>query len=170
MATEPALGSLLAEQVLRAHDGPAWHGPALAEHLNDLGAAEAARHPLPDAHSIWDIVLHCAAWAGEVRRRLEGGSPDLPEEGDWPAVRDPSERAWQKARERLRTSHQRLAAAVRAAPASRWAERVGVEPDPALGTGVTHAAMLAGLLQHSAYHGGQLALLRRALRSDPASR
>jgi uncharacterized damage-inducible protein DinB len=35
--------------------------------------------------------------------------------------------------------------------------------DPALGTGVTHRAMLNGLVQHHAYHTGQIMLLRKAL-------
>lgn len=163
------MGGLLAEQVLLAHDGPAWHGPALAEQLDGLSAAEASAHPFQGVHSIWEIVLHCAAWAGEVRRRLEGGSPDLPEEGDWPPVPDVSEAAWVEARARLRSSHELLAAAVRAAPDALWSDPVGGERDAPLGTGVSHAGMLCGLLQHSAYHGGQLALLRRAVRARPDS-
>jgi hypothetical protein len=53
---------------------------------------------------------------------------------------------------------------VRAFPAKRWTERVGGARDAPLGTGVTYAAMVSGLLQHSGYHGGQIGLLRRALR------
>ncbi len=169
MSERLTMGGLLAEQVLLAHDGPAWHGPALAEQLDGLTAAEAAAHPLQGAHSIWEIVLHCAAWAGEVRRRLEGGSPDLPGEGDWPPVADVSESAWAQARAQLRRAHEVLAVAVRAAPDARWSDRVDGERDAPLGTGVSHAGMLCGLLQHSAYHGGQLALLRRAVRARPGS-
>ncbi len=158
------LGAFLADQVLLAHDGPAWHGAALAENLHGLSAQEAAARPVAGGHSIWEIVLHAAAWAGEVRRRLGGGRPTLPAEGDWPAVTDTSARAWSAAREHLRASHESLALAVRAFPAKRWTERVGEERDAPLGTGVTYAAMVSGLLQHSGYHGGQIGLLRRALR------
>jgi uncharacterized damage-inducible protein DinB len=161
---DSALGAFLADQVLLAHDGPAWHGAALAENLHGLTPQEAAARPIPGGHSIWEIVLHAAAWAGEVRRRLEGGAPDLPAEGDWPAVSDTGARAWTEARERLRASHEALAAAVRRFPDARWTERVGVELDAPLGTGISHAAMVSGLLQHSGYHGGQMGLLRRALR------
>ena len=158
------LGEFLADQVLLAHDGPAWHGAALAENLHGITAAEAASRPIPGAHSIWEIVLHAAAWAGEVRRRLEGGVPQLPTEGDWPPVTDTGARAWTEARERLRASHEALAAAVRAFPDRRWKAPVGLVRDAPLGTGVSHAAMISGLLQHSGYHGGQIGLLRRALR------
>ena len=158
------LGAFLADQILLAHDGPAWHGAGLAENLHGLSAADAAAHPVAGAHSIWEIVLHAAAWANEVRRRLEGGVPDLPPEGDWPAVGDTSERAWEQARDRLRGSHEALAETVRRLPKGRWNQRIGQERDAPLGTGVTYAAMVSGLLQHSGYHGGQIGLLRRAVR------
>ena len=159
-----AFGGFLADQVLLAHDGPAWHGAALAENLHGLTPQEAAARPISGAHSIWEIVLHTTAWAGEVRRRLGGGAPDLPAEGDWPAVGDTGARAWAEARDRLRASHERLADSVRTFPETRWNERVGGERDAPLGTGVSYAAMVSGLLQHSGYHGGQIGLLRRALR------
>jgi hypothetical protein len=40
---------------------------------------------------------------------------------------------------------------------------------PALGTGVTVAAMLAGLARHDGYHGGQIAILKRALAARRAN-
>jgi uncharacterized damage-inducible protein DinB len=154
----------LAEQVLLAYGGPAWHGAALAENLAGLTAAEAAAHPLAGAHSVWEIVLHLSGWTSEVQRRLEGGAPGLPEEGDWPEVSDPSARAWPLAVDRLAAAHDALAAAIRRFPDARWREWVGEVPDAPLGTGVTYAAMISGLIQHDGYHGGQIGLLRRALR------
>jgi len=153
----------LAEQILWAYRGPAWHGAALAENLAGLTAAEAAAHPVAGAHSVWEIVLHLSGWTSEVQRRLQGGVPGLPDEGDWPEVTEPSARAWTLAIERLGAAHDGLADAVRRFPNARWTEQVGVERDAPLGTGVTYAAMISGLLQHDGYHGGQIGLLRRAL-------
>jgi hypothetical protein len=164
------LVELLTEQVRLAHDGPAWHGPGLADNLEGVSAAEAATRPIPGAHSIWEIVLHAAGWAGEVTRRLGGGEPAEPAEGDWPEVGTVSEQAWTDARRRLRQAHEELERAVRDFPRLRWSERVGGERDAPLGTGVTYAAMIAGLLQHDGYHGGQIGLLRRALNPGAAPR
>ena len=157
------LGTFLAEQVGLAHDGPAWHGPALAENLEGLTAVQAASRPIPGAHSIWEIVLHATAWAAEVRRRLGGANPAMPLEGDWPDVGPVSEQAWTEARRALRNAHEALSQAARDFPSSRWHDRVGEEQDSPLGTGVSYAAMLSGLVQHDGYHGGQIGLLRRAL-------
>lgn len=45
------------DQLQRAYEGAAWHGPALQEVLNGVSASAAAARPLPHAHSIWEIAL-----------------------------------------------------------------------------------------------------------------
>jgi uncharacterized damage-inducible protein DinB len=150
----------LSEQVRLAESGPAWHGAALAENLDGIDAAQAASRPVPEGHSIWEIVLHMIGWTQEVVRRLQGGAPGQPVEGDWPAVGRVSEEAWSRARAALNEAHAALADAVNRFPESRWTERVGGERDAPLGTGVSYAAMVSGLVQHAAYHGGQIGLLR----------
>jgi uncharacterized damage-inducible protein DinB len=159
----------LAGQVGAALRGPAWHGASLEENLAGLTPEQAAARPVAEAHSIWELVLHLTAWTGEVTRRLGGAAPTMPAEGDWPAVGAVSARAWGDALARLRSAHEALAEAVHRYPAERWTERVGGERDAPLGTGVTYAEMVQGLLQHDAYHGGQIGLLRKALGASPAA-
>ena len=159
----------LAEQVGAAFSGPAWHGASLDENLKGLTPEQAAARPVAEAHSIWELVLHLTAWTGEVTRRLGGAAPAAPAEGDWPAVGPVSPRAWTEALTRLRSAHEALAEAVRRYPPERWADRVGGERDAPLGTGVSYAEMVQGLLQHDAYHGGQIGLLRKALGAPPAA-
>src|ERR1700683_4899457 len=62
----------IADQLRRAFDGSAWHGPALLELLKDVDAATAAARPLRDLHSIWELVLHIAVWDDAGLRRLDG--------------------------------------------------------------------------------------------------
>ncbi|HXF12524.1 MAG TPA: hypothetical protein VN517_05190, partial [Terriglobales bacterium] len=52
----------IAEELLLAFEGEPWHGPALLEILADVNAATAAAHPITNGHSIWELVLHVAAW------------------------------------------------------------------------------------------------------------
>jgi uncharacterized damage-inducible protein DinB len=150
----------------RAHDGDAWHGPSLMATLDGVSPEQAAAHPVPGAHSIWEIVLHVAAWRGEVRKRLEGRMATLPDEGDWPAVPEPTAANWQAALERLRQSHEDLVGALRRFDAARLIENVDDDRDPALGVGVSYYVMLHGLVQHDLYHAGQIRLLARALTVD----
>ncbi|HWP44127.1 MAG TPA: DinB family protein, partial [Blastocatellia bacterium] len=74
-------------ELRHAFEGPAWHGPSVRELLSDVTAARAAGHPIPGAHSIWEIVLHIATWERVVRQWLDGElTGDPPEEENWPEV------------------------------------------------------------------------------------
>ena len=156
----------LHDQLRKGYSDDPWHGPATVAALQGVTAAEAAAHPIPGAHSIWELVLHMTAWQNEVRRRLAGKEPTLPEEGDWPAPAETSEAAWQRDRERLGSSLETLLEVLGGLSEEDLERRGGAisDRDPALGTGVTHRAMVSGLLQHHAYHTGQISLLRKALK------
>ena len=62
----------IADQLKRAFDGQAWHGPSLKESLEGVTVAQAVAHPIPAAHSTWELVAHIAAWEDVVARRLSG--------------------------------------------------------------------------------------------------
>jgi uncharacterized damage-inducible protein DinB len=153
----------LQELLRKAHADDPWHGPSTADTLKGVTAKQAAAHPLPGAHSIWELVLHLAAWQGEAIRRLEGNAPALPQEGDWPEVGEPSEAAWRQAREHLETAQARLLETLARLTDADLDRPGGSLSDRALGTGVPYRTMVVGLLQHAAYHSGQIVLLRKAL-------
>jgi uncharacterized damage-inducible protein DinB len=155
----------LIDQLERAHAGDPWHGSSRAALLAGVSADEARRRPAPDVHSLWELVLHMTAWTREVTRRLQGRTASEPEMGDWPTLPDvPNEPAWRATLAALDEAHVALRDAVRALDASRLATRVGDERSPALGTGVTFAQTINGLVQHDAYHSGQIAVVKKLLR------
>jgi uncharacterized damage-inducible protein DinB len=157
------LGELLARQVQMASEGSPWHGPGLLDNLAAVTAQQAAARPFATTHSIWELVLHLTGWAREVARRLDGAPKGAPPEGDWPAVTEISQPAWEKACEALRHAHRELAEKVRRFPEARWTDSVA-QPAAAAGEGdASFAETIAGLLQHDAYHSGQIGLLRKAL-------
>ncbi len=151
----------LCQELRRGYDGEAWHGPSLRDLLAGISAAQAASHPVHRAHSIWELVLHVAAWKCEVRRRLQGSEPGEPVEGDWPPVGETTEAAWAEARRTLGDAHEALERVVRAMSPAELELIVGAQPDG--GTGRSRQATVLGIVQHDAYHGGQIALLKRAL-------
>jgi uncharacterized damage-inducible protein DinB len=152
--TEPAR---LADQIRRAFDGDAWHGDSVLELLNGVNAATAAAHPIPNAHSIWELVLHVMAWDDAVRRRTGGAAVTLSDEENFPAVKDTSEAAWRKALDHVTQEHNELVNAVKAFPESRLSEKVpGKTQDY-----YTFYYMFSGIVQHELYHAGQIALLKK---------
>jgi hypothetical protein len=156
--------SLFRELLAKATAGDAWYGPSALSLVEDLTPAEAAARPVPGGHSIWEIVLPMRSWAREVERRLAGAEPAPPAEGDWPEVGAPTADAWDRARRELAEACERLGARVEGF-AGAWDGEVGGERRPELGTGVSYAEMAAGVLEHTVYHAGQIALLRKQVRS-----
>ena len=146
----------IVDQLKLAFDGEAWHGPALMEILADVDAATAAAHPIFTAHSIWELVLHVAAWEQVIITRIvEGKAVTLSDEKNFGHIEHVSDAAWQQAVLALRRTHQELINIVTAMPESRLS-------DPVPGKTYDMYFMLNGAVQHAAYHGGQIALLKRA--------
>src|SRR5437588_12905188 len=89
--TEPVR---LADQIRRAFEGEAWHGDSVLELLKDVDAVTAAAHPITNAHTIWDLVLHIAAWDDDVRIRTGGVEVSLIEEKNFPSINDMYINTW----------------------------------------------------------------------------
>ena len=146
----------LEEQLRRAFEGEAWHGPAVLEVLAGVSVEAAGAHPIPGSHSIWEIVLHLASTYRLVLRRIQGHSGSLSAEQDWPAVPDPDTELWHAAVDELHKLNREVRVAILAFAADRV--------DQMLSAGHSSAYVhFAGLPQHDAYHAGQISLLRKAL-------
>lgn len=145
----------IAEQLRNAFNGDAWHGPALLELLADVEAATAAAHPLPDVHSIWELVLHIAAWDDAVNRRIVlKKALQLNDAENFPPVKDKSASAWKEAVAHARKTHEAMLKTVEALPEARLREIVP-------GKKYDIAFMLHGVAQHELYHAGQIAILKK---------
>jgi len=151
----------LEDLLRRVFEGEAWHGPAVLEALAGVSHEAAAEHPIPGAHSIWEIVLHLAATYGLVLQRIHGRSGGLTPEQDWPAPGAPEAERWHDAVEELR----RLNSEVRHAILAFAEDRLEQPLAPNHSAAYLH---FAGLAQHDAYHAGQISLLRKAAKSGPA--
>ncbi len=153
----------IADELDRSMTGDPWHGPSLVAVLDGVTARAAAARPISSAHTICELVLHLAGWTREVTRRLAGHGAGTPLGGDWPAMDSVTDATWAAANVALIDAHHELIAAVSGFPADRLEAVVGPQRDAATGTGTTYAVMLHGLTQHYAYHGGQIAMLRKAI-------
>jgi uncharacterized damage-inducible protein DinB len=137
----------------RAWKGPSWHGPSVREALEGVTAAQAAARPIPQAHTIGELVFHMATWKRAVAKRLRGMpyAPDAAE--NFPPF---SEADWERALEALATEHRALRAAVARLTPARWTQ-------PAV-KGGSHSYLQAhGMVHHDLWHAGQIMVLRRAL-------
>jgi uncharacterized damage-inducible protein DinB len=155
MTSSISESALIADQLRRAFEGDAWHGPALLELLDDVDAATAAAKPLADAHSIWELVLHIAAWDAAACRRLGGEKIQPAGVANFPVVPKPTDAAWRKSVSQVKRTHDVLIKTVAVLPNARLRERVP-------GKKYDFCHMLHGVAQHELYHAGQIAILKKA--------
>lgn len=150
----------IVDQFRRAFEGEAWHGPAVLPLLNGISAVEASAHPIPNAHSIWELVLHISAWERACMRRLEGDRAYLSDDEDWQSVNETTEDAWQKTKQELIDNHRQLLEVIGSLDQSRLDQPIIEDPStPFSSVYVT----LHGGVQHDLYHAGQIALLKKVL-------
>ena len=153
----------LIDQFQRAHDGDPWHGSPITAILEGVTAEQAAKRPPNGAHSIWELVLHATGWRNEVARRAKGEPAGAPAAGDYPAVGDPTPERWKAALAAFDDSHRNLVAVARGMTDEQMWKPTNDPRNRPLGTGVTYYELLHGIVQHDAYHAGQIAILKKVL-------
>ncbi len=152
----------LADQIRRAFEGDAWHGDSIKELLTGVTAETAAAKPIKDAHSIWELALHIAAWDDAVLRRIGGAAVELTRQQDFPPVKDTSPAAWRRALSYLDQTHSQLIKAVAAFPDSRLNDQAPGKTEDYY----DFYYMFSGIVQHELYHAGQIALLKKSATSE----
>jgi uncharacterized damage-inducible protein DinB len=155
--TDPLLSDLR-----RIYEGNAWHGPALLDAIKDVTAGQAGARPIPNAHSIYELTHHIGAWIGEVTSRLQGNPPGMPADGDFPQVSVVDAASWTDVCARLERRQAELLETVASFDSARLDDPVN-PGDRGKDGPVSYRALLSGLAQHSAYHAGQIMILRKAL-------
>lgn len=113
-------------------------------------------------HCIWELALYVAYWEYAVRRNLEGGPKGTFPRGpsNWLALpEDCSERVWTLDRQLVKRKREALIAAVASFSAAKLKQTRSGE------SSLTYEELLIDVIQYSAYHTGQIALLKRMVLS-----
>jgi DinB family protein len=135
-------------------NGEPWHGDPIWQVLDGISAQQAAARPVPQTHTIWEIVMHMTFWEDVATRRLAGLRAGLVEELNFPAMPAATDENWRQTLEQLRASHTRFRQAL-------------AELDPAKLHRLTAAGKRTfydeahGIIEHHLYHLGQIALLKK---------
>ena len=150
----------IAYQLASTINGEAWYGDSLREILDGVTAGQAQAHPLANAHSIWELVLHVEAWANFAWGAMHGTPippwPAMPKELDWPQVTQTSDAAWQQTVKSLFANHLKLVEAIKGFGDERLEETVP-------GRTYNFYRLFQSMIQHATYHAGQIALLKKTL-------
>lgn len=146
-------GNRIAEQLRRMMFGAAWHGPSVLEALDGVSTKAAAAHPIPGAHSVWELIAHIDVTQKLILARLRGEAPEMTDADFFPPVTDTSDKALKDAVSRLKAQEEELIGA-----ASRMTDEQLTANIPG---GATAYENFHGHAQHNAFHAGQIRLLRK---------
>ena len=150
----------IAYALTSAINGDAWYGDSLRKILDNVTARQAEAHPIPNAHSIWELVVHVEAWVkfclGAVQGTAIPAWQSMPKEQDWPSIIAIGEQAWKQAMNSFFSTHLQLVEALKILSDDRLEATVP-------GRSYNFYHLFQSMIQHAVYHGGQIALLRKML-------
>ena len=136
-------------------NGAAWHGDPMWQILDGISAEAAAARPLPQAHTIWEIVMHMIFWEEVATKRLTGARAGLVEELNFPPMPAVTEENWRQTLDQLRASNRDFREAL--------AKLDPAKLDQLSAAGKrTFSNEVHGLIEHHVYHLGQIAMLKKA--------
>lgn len=148
------------ERIVAQYDnvlnGAAWHGDPMWQILDGISAETASARPLPNIHTIWEIVMHMIFWEEVVIERLHGRRAGLIEERNFPPMPEATEANWRHALDELRASNAKFRTAISKLDPAK------LDQLSAAGKR-TYYNESHGLIEHHVYHLGQIAMLRKAL-------
>src|SRR5579864_734455 len=148
----------IAYQLASTINGEAWYGDSLREILSGVTAEQAKARPIPNAHSIWEIVVHVNAWIKFFSGAIQGTPipawSTMPKEMDWPPVKDTNEATWKQAVKTFFDEHLRLVETIKSFGDERLEATVP-------GRTYNFYRLFQSATQHAVYHSGQIALLKK---------
>jgi uncharacterized damage-inducible protein DinB len=137
------------------YQGNPWLDVTLTGTLSIISAEKAAKKP-GDGNSIWEITNHLISWRENVLKRITGTTMVTPSHNYFVAVKDTSEAAWKQTLQNLEASQQAWESFL---SNMKDAELSGIYPP----NGHTHYEHIHGIIQHDAYHLGQIVLTAKHL-------
>ncbi len=127
----------------------AWYGPALAELIAKTSLEEATTPPTPGAHSILELLQHLLLWNERIRNTSDSTPLQKWEpEKEWaePAI------PWNELEARWNKSRDLLEERIRNFPVADLGKQVP-------GRNYPYETLLPGIVQHTIYHCGQIAMV-----------
>jgi uncharacterized damage-inducible protein DinB len=138
----------------KLYDGSPWIDVSIADSLKDISARQAAARALPGCNSIWELVNHLTHWRLNVLKRVEGKRITTPDNNYIEPITDTTDAAWKKTLDKLDESQQKWIHFLKAFKSENFSR---IYPN----NNMNYYEHIHGILQHDAYHLGQIVLLRK---------
>ncbi|QBZ98491.1 DinB family protein [Flavobacterium sangjuense] len=133
-------------------EGNPWLDVTILGTLKNVTAEKASGKFPPISNSIWEIVNHLIDWRLNVLQRVQGKVLITPNDNYFKPVKDTSQAAWEKTIERLQESQEKWLTFLEEMNTNTFSD---IYPTNTM----TYYEHIHGIIQHDAYHLGQISLL-----------
>ena len=138
------------------YKGTPWIDVNIVGTLNNITAAQSAKKIASNRNSIWEIVNHIISWRLAVLQRIQEKQIVVPENNYFEPVKDPSESAWKNTLQQLEFSQQQWVAFLKTFKEADF-EKLYQKRN------MNYYEHIHGIIQHNAYHLGQITLLSKLI-------
>jgi uncharacterized damage-inducible protein DinB len=138
----------------KLYDGEPWIDVNIVSNLQNITAGQASKKVLTNCNSIWEITNHLIEWRLNVLKRVEGKTIQTPANNFFEEVKDPSNEAWEDTLKRLDASQQQWLSFL------KNLKEIDLEKTYPKNN-MTYYEHIQGIIQHDAYHLGQIVLLSK---------
>ena len=136
------------------YNGHPWYGTNILSSLKQITPEMSLQTLLPETKNIAEILKHIVAWRQFLIEHLQGNSSyriELNSELDWPSIEDLS---WHDLLEQLRESQEQILQLLSGQEDTLLKKTLSNVGEP-----YNFRYLIEGILQHDAYHLGQINLL-----------
>jgi uncharacterized damage-inducible protein DinB len=138
----------------KLYDGSPWIDINITSVLKNISVEQASKRVLKNCNTIWEITNHLIDWRINVLQRVQGKIIKTPGNNYFEPVTDTSEKNWTDTLQRL------------AKVQKDWVQFLDkVDPTQLekiyIPNSMTYYEHIHGIIQHDAYHLGQIVLLSK---------
>lgn len=135
-------------------EGAAWHGPSVSSVLEGIEASLAFKK-FEKIHSIAELTYHMGIWKKFAAERLKGNNAfEITETNDWLSFAQTDDKNWAAIKNELFNNQKELVLALDKTSDLKLSELVHNKA-------YDYYTLLHGVIQHDAYHAGQISLLKK---------
>ena len=147
-------------QLERVYFGENWVEESFEGKLKDLDDRQVFSQPIPNVHSVAELVSHCSYWRRVTLSRLRGEKNSYRDSTiasqNFPAIEDLKLKGWPRIKQELEETQIQLVNFLK----DKSDSFLQNEYD----SGLTFEFLIEGTVQHDYYHLGQIGLVLRMLK------
>lgn len=148
-------------------DGKNWMGANFSQKLNKVSENETFLRPIPNLHSVAEIVSHLTTWREETILKIKSGKGNLTDDSEenWLTNDKLKEIGWNKIKARYQDSLSKMIGLLQTKDDSFLNEQYY---DTDFKGYYPYQFVIHGMLHHDIYHLGQLGIIIKFLKEPKA--